>query len=300
MITSIWYAVSAILLILSFMLYPKTQAKQNVLQWLAISLVGYELYTCLVGAVFTIAHIPADILSVAIFNTVLSVALLLKIRKEQPQKYLVFPWEAVGVIVLLIAVVYLGAHRFEGLTTVNYETSDPAVHMQMARDCVKGKTVISSRGGMIVSQFTNALWIEMLTPVFSGVYAFKLKDLYNFFLSGLIFYAAFRPAAPSKRVWQDYLVAVAYLAGYPLSNLLFGFQYLGLGVTACCFLVLCIQLYKRNDLPKKLFILLLNLGCLGSALPYTLFAPVVFIALFLYLSWDAWFYRRCIETSGSL
>lgn len=290
MIKSFSYVASILFLMGAFLFCPKTDKKLSLLQWGSLALFGYELFACFVGAVLTILHIPAGIAYLAIVNVVVSFLLLYGVFKQKRiQQYMISHWEILGVLLLAYVTFVLGWHRFDGFTTINYETSDPAVHMRMAMDCLNNRSVVSNEGAMAFSQFTNALWIELFRPIYSGAFSFVpfiLKDVYNLFLGCLVFYATFRPANERKVCWQVYIVTLAYCAGYPVSNLLFGFQYLGLGITAFCYLILCANIYHEKIIHSIWLIPLMNLGCLGSSLSYTLFAPVVYIGLFLFLTWD--------------
>lgn len=286
---SLLYGVSVIMLILLFMIYPKSEKKLPLLSWLALALFGYELFASFAGAILTILNLPANISFISIVNCLVGMVLLIGVnRKTRIQKYTVSAWEIIGVLIIAVAVFCLGYYRFEGFKTVNYETSDPAVHMRMAMECINGQSAAGG-GGMIISQFTNALWIEMLAPICSGAYSFRafiIKDVYNLFLAGILFFVAF--SLTNKRRVYCYVgvLTMVYLAGYPLSNLLFGFQYLGLGVSTVCFLFLCANIHSMRQVNRWWTISLLNLGCIGSSLSYTLFAPIVYIALFLFLCWD--------------
>lgn len=289
---SILYALSIVLLLAVFLLYPKSDNGQHFLTWLAIALFGYELFSSAVGGLLTILHIPADIFTIALCNLICSACMIICYRKRNgktAQSYHVQVWELLLVAAAGVIVLWFGWDRFEMLAVPNYETSDPGVHLRLAMTCVNEK-IANGGSGMVVSQFTNALWIQMLEPVFDGVFRYRtfiLKDMYNLFLSALVFFAAFTSKG-RKKYFDGKAIAVtaAYVVGYPLNNLLFGFQYLGLGVTVLCFLYIVASLYLEGEIKRNWLIFFMNVGCIGSVLSYTLFAPVVYFALFGLLTWD--------------
>lgn len=285
---SVMYAFSMVLLLAVFLLYPKNDNRQRLLTWIAIALFGYELFACAVGGLLTVLHIPASILTVAIFNLSGAAFLLFSMwkNKKPVQKYTIQLWEIGFLIVSGIVILSFGWDRFEMFAVPNYETSDPGPHLRSAMKCVNNKTV---GVGSIVSQFTNALWIEMLEPFFGGAFRYKsfiLKDLYNLFLSVVVFLAAFSSKEKKWFDWKAVVITIVYIVGYPLSNLLFGFQYLGLGVTVLGFLYIIATMYIDQEVNKTWLVFFMNLGCIGSVLSYTLFAPVVYFALFGFLTWD--------------
>lgn len=295
LVQGIFYAAAAMLWMAAFLAAKKSETVQSLAAWAAGALFGYELYACAVGGLMTILHIPADILTIGAADLAAAAAVyILCIRPHGVQKYSLKPEDIAALLVFAGAAAAVGLQRFAPGWIIAYETSDPARHLQMALDCVRQKTAVSTYSGMIVGPFTNALTIEMLSFLFPGTLRYRifiLKDLYNFFMAGALFYACLRRRLnrPLLR-WLGIGMGLLYMLGYPLSNLLFGFVYLGLGVNAAAFLILAVDLYVSHETDSRLALGLVSLGCMGSGLSYTLFAPLVFVSVFCLLTWD--FVRR--------
>lgn len=66
MICSIFYFVSAVLVLIILAILPKMKDKQNFTIWLPVYVIAYEYYTCLAGGLFTFLHIPTQIITIAI------------------------------------------------------------------------------------------------------------------------------------------------------------------------------------------------------------------------------------------
>jgi len=80
-----------------------------------------------------------------------------------------------------------------------------------------------------------------------------------------------------------FLLTILYVLGYPLNNMIFGFFYLGLGVTLICGLIYLSDCYVYNEISKKLNIILIGIIMCCIILCYSLFAPVAFISVFVLL-----------------
>ena len=87
------------------------------------------------------------------------------------------------------------------------------------------------------------------------------------------------------------LVSVLYIIDYPLSVMVYGFCYLGAGVN---FLALILFAIVATDCKVKQY-LAASLGALGVVTSYSLFAPPVFLALFVYIACSEWKEARSVK-----
>lgn len=286
MICSIFYFISAVLLLIVLAILPKTKDKQNFTIWLPVYVIAYEYYTCLVGGIFTILHIPAQITTIGFANTIISLVLIcFLVKKKRFQKYYFNKLDFILLGVLIIFFTTIALIHFTPDLLIRFETSDPGPHLKAAMDAVNSQSVLSNITNMYVGQFTNALWIELLEPLFNGVYVYKsfiVKNIINFVLSSLIFYSCIRMSAQSKKgQFIGVVFTCLYVMGYPLNDLLFGFVYLGMSITGIAFLYFVMQIYLDTNSSQYFSMILLSLGCLGVGQGYTFFAPIVFVAVLL-------------------
>ena len=285
MILSIIYCMSVILIIGIFLIYPKSKDRENLLIWIPVSIILYECFVCFVGGTFALAHIPANICSISVINIIVSGLLVynIKINRKERQKFDIEKIDIFAFGIFVIIVLLVAKYRFFPGFELNYETSDPGTHLKYAMDCVNYNSVISPSSTMYIGQFTNALFIEVMKPVFDGVNIYKsfiLKDIFNWSLSGLLFYALIKKYLKSigLNVIGIFLTAL-YFCGYPLNNMLFGFVYLGITINIIIFIAFVVERYNDNLYDSKIILFMMSLGCMGCSLGYTLFAPVVFFAV---------------------
>lgn len=284
MISSIIYILSSIFLMICFLLYPKSAKKQNFLVWMPVSYILYECFVCLWGGILTIIHLPANITSISIVNIIAAIFFIIKTKSfKQRQKIFVCKIDIVAFIFFLTIIGIISVYRFSPDFSLNYETSDPGPHLKFAMDCVNGNTVVSPSTNMYIGQFTNALIIEMLYPIFNKVDIYKsfiLKDIFNWMLSAFLFYSTTRKYMKSTGLATlNIILTILYFLGYPLNNLLFGFVYLGITMNIILFLIFAVDLYRDSDFNKSIALCMLSLGCLGVVLGYSFFAPIVFLSI---------------------
>ena len=91
------YILTVIVLLVAFMLFKKSDEKQNFIKWLiifAISLLGYNI---LIGMILGLLNITSHIWLLSIINLLVSVALGYKaVKNKDMQKYFVRPKDRNG------------------------------------------------------------------------------------------------------------------------------------------------------------------------------------------------------------
>ncbi len=278
---SIFYFIAVAALVLGVYLVQKSEQKLYGSVWVPISIIAVTCYQVLIGAILNLIHIPVNIISIGIFNLILAMFLwYLIIRKQYRQKYRYEVIDGVYLVVLLVVVGAFALQRYGIDLHIHYLTIDPAAHLKSAMDVVRKQQVDT----MFYASLNNALLIEMLGVTASSVgYYYKifvLADVMHLFLAGLMFFGVIR------RYCQDNFLKIAgvvlsivYLLGYPLNSTIFGFVYLGMGVTLIAYLFTLTDEFIRGNLHKWTNIILLSLGCLGIFQAYVLFMPVTFFAI---------------------
>jgi len=288
---SIIFFISFICIYLGFYLLEKSKNRLNGIAWLPITFITSMCYNAIVAAMINLISIPVNIITISIFNLILGGYFWYKIIKEKKiQKYSFNKFD-VFIMFVVVAVVGIIAYRRFGITLqLNYDTSDPSMHLQYAMDIVNSQKV----SDMYFAPLNNALFIELLSPFLSVIKYYKifiLSDIVMFLLSGMIFYALISKYLKGKFLKCAGLVTVLlYMLAYPLNNMLFGFVYLGIGVSIIAYIIIVVDIYINDELNKTINIIMISLGCLAIFLCYVLFMPVVYLGTFICLS--IYFYNK--------
>ncbi|HHV10260.1 MAG TPA: hypothetical protein GXX75_08295 [Clostridiales bacterium] len=282
------YLISAVILIIALMIYPKSEKKHNILQWLPVVVIAYECWTCFLTGLMTIIHIDVNMYTVAICNIILSVFLIIRIFKcKIIQKYYIKIEDIVFFAIYICVIWLVWINRYTTDLLIRFETSDPGTHLKFAMDFINNQAV----NGMYLGQVTNGLFIEGLFKFFSGAYVYKtfiIKYGINFFIAGLMFYAATIGYADKfYKKFIVYAVTMIYILGYPYNDMIFGFVYLQMTITIVSYLLLVTYFYLEAEKNNYIYMILISLGCLGVGIGYTLFAPITFIAILIVVIYKA-------------
>lgn len=291
MLTSIFFLFTFLLCLSSIMLIPKTSEKTSFIRSMVVC---YIAELCL-GALFAL---PLSLLSVPINPVSMGCVYLLislccfaySFRKKQTQHFYfdIYDLITAGLLFCFVLVVLWRVFSFN--LNLTYYNSDPGVHFLNAMEVVRTGTL----GRMYFAPLYNALFIEMLEPFFSGIYAYKafiLADSLSNYMSGMMFYVLIASGCKSAKIKKlAPIFTLLYFAGWPLYNyVLGGFVYWGIGVTLIAFGIYLIRLYRDYTKERKVILALLALTIYSVAMCYMLFVPytaALFALMLLVLSWD--------------
>lgn len=181
--------------------------------------------------------------------------------------------------------------------TVSFYASDAAAH-----------TILSyrlSQGEVVGAQYLSYLFTGCLMACFdfaidreTSYIVFEIAEAILLFMSGASFYSLLAAICKEMKLFPILVFVVLYLAGYPLSNMIYGFSYLGISVTCICMI-----LFVWAAIPDVSGNLLLK-GCVISILlfelitSYSLFVPPIYLAVFILLV--QWLYRQGSSIARSI
>lgn len=299
---SIFYSLSALGVICTLLFLPKSSKKQECAIWLPVCYIAYECIISFVAGIFTIIHIPVNLVSIGTTNILICCVGVLWIKKTALiQDYYLRLENILFYIFLSIITVFVGYERYGNGWQICFETSDPGTHLKMAMDTVNSQSVLTPLTTMFLTPVTNGIFIRVLMPFFCGTDVYKsflIKELYYFFLSGATFYSfIYRHLKTFTLRVFGMGMAVFYIFGYPYNNLLFGFSYLGFAVTITVFLLFVTDVFLTEKRQCNTVVSFMSLGCFGVAQCYTMFAPLVFIGIFCCIAYKVKRDNGCVIVS---
>jgi hypothetical protein len=294
---SILYLVSAVLLLGGAFLYRKSEDRLYAATWIPLLLVCFTCYEAVLAALLQWVTLPVNIVSVGLLNLVPAVWLWYQIlRKRNLQQY-IFAWYDAGIwLVFLAFAVWFAGRRFGGAElAINYATIDPAMHFQSALDVMMNQKVEN----MFHAALNNALVIETFAPFTTADRYYRiyiLADILNYLVAGGMFYGAVRRFL-TKRFAKctGVVLSMVYFLGYPLCTLMFGFGYLGMGISIVAAILVLADGFMRDELWKWCSIVLLMIACAGVFTCYMLFMPVVFFSVILCIFRKQWKRRKLVS-----
>lgn len=296
-LSSVFFLISWIGLVSGTLVYKKSEQKLVGMLWIPLAILLSTCYHTLGAAVLNLLNLPVNIVSIGILDVFMALLIWFQvIRKKEIQQYKFAVIDIFYGIALVGVVAVLALKHYGGLDLyINYSTVDPAVHLQAAVDVVLNQCV----NNMFYSALFNGLLIEVFAPFVKLDYyyqIFVLGDIINFALAGLMFYGVIRGILKNKYTTvAGLIVSFMYLLGYPLCSTLFGFVYLGMGVTIVAMIIALADLYEKEEINKYLNLVLMMLACFALFECYVLFVPVVFFALISFVFAKQWKKRGLVS-----
>lgn len=282
---SILYFISCIIILSGFYLLKKSEKVLNGVTWLAITFITFMCYNASVAAIINLVSIKVNIVSFSVINILLGCYMLYRvIKQKQKQSYEYKKFDIFAMVAIIAVVVVIALKRYGITLQLNYDTSDPSVHMQYAMNVVNNQRVAD----MLFAPLNNALFIELLSPLFVPLKYYKIfiiADILMLMLSGMIFYALIEKFMEDNFLkCAGLLTAILYMIGYPLNNMLWGFVYLGMGVSVIAYMIFSVDNYIKDELNKVINIIMIAMASCSIFLCYALFMPVVYLGTFICLS----------------
>ena len=277
---TIIYLTATVALCVGFFMLKKTDEDIYVATWLPVTAIGLMGYQTMVAAIIGLVGIPINIISIGIFNLIPAIAIwIIILKNKERQKYIIEKVDVLIWCVLVGTIVLFALIRYTPGLLPNYNSVDASVHFTMAMDVVNNQTVNT----MFFAALHNGLLIESFAPFVSATFYCKiyvLGDVLYLLMAGIMFWGLIRRFCSDNFLKLSGIFAtVMYLFAYPLNSTLFGFSYMGLGVTVIAFIIAVADIYVSRKIDIKLTIMLLSFGCVSIFQAYVLFMPVVFFSL---------------------
>ena len=294
----ILYVISIVILFVSFILAKKSEKEINIINCIFISIILLLCYNAFVCYILTFFIIPVELWSLSIINLIISLIFIIPIIKTKDiQKYFFKKIDLLYICIIALVVIIISYIFFDFPFNVNYESGDSTVHYLAAVMFAKSDSLLAATtefdefygtlGGMKICSYVNSGLImkcccENLDPI-ECYNVFVGFDIFTLFLTGVIFYFSLRNFATEKEhlIWITILSVICIL-GYPLNSLLFGFEYLSLGLLILSTIINIMYYYSEKNFKFSFIVismLLLNFGLFSS---YYMFVPFVYPALWIY------------------
>ena len=290
------YALTALILFVSFILIKKTDKKINMLSFIAITIGVLFCYNTFICYVLTFFMLPVTLLNLSIINLIISVILIFFIiRKRQIQAYEIHKIDIIYILLLLVGVLIVAYLNFGFPFNIKYETGDPSVHYLTAdmfsendsllitdKDEVYGsfavrKTVSYVNSGLIMKCFNN---------VIDSYYNYNIFICFGIFVLFITTWAMYTTISEfsidKKTRFLAFIVSLIYTMGYPLNSFLFGFEYLSMGILLICLIFDMVNYFKVKELKTIYIIMIFSVLNFGLFSAYYMFVPFLYPALWLY------------------
>lgn len=277
---SILYFVSYFAAFISILLFPKETKSQNGVTWIPIAFFLLMSFDGLVAGICTILHIPVGLVSQGIGNILLTITLAILGRRRGGAQSLSFSRRDIVffAVFTLIALIVMRT-EFGSDISPRYLVTDPINHFR--------RSLMIFFDGTVSHMYQVWNFIATAIGVASGFVRFDMYykvycicDALLWYFGGLLFYSVVCRILkrPNKEVLAG-IFSILYVLGYPLVSLVWGFCYLGVGVSFSMLAIYFTQRTLRKEDQLAFFGLALSLY--GVVTSYILFAPFIFATSFV-------------------
>lgn len=290
------YALTLLALIISFILIKKTEKKLDAISFTAITIVLTICYNAFVAYVFTFIRIPVTLLSLSITNTLISAIMLTNIiRKKQIQKYTLSKINLINIIIILIVTLAVSYANFGLPFNIKYETGDPATHYVTSVLFEENDSLLTTEKDQLnrgfrtrktASYVNSGIIMKCCSGIMEKVDFYKIFiafGIFILFMTGAMMYLTLEKFTKStKTKILALIVSIIFMVGYPFNSLLFGFEYLSLGILILCTIIHMIYYFEKEELKLPYILMIFALLNFGGFCAYYMFVPFTYSALWIY------------------
>lgn len=289
------YVISVILLLVEFMLIKKSNEKLNVLGILGLGIVFILSYNVLECYIINFLKIKLTLLNLSIVNILIIIlGIIYLVKKKEVQKYYIKSVDAIFALLLLVIILIIAKLQCGGCLNLKYETSDAAVHYRAAQDFVNNNTFLNQsedellwiKDWKISSYVNSGLIMKVFSNVIDEFYYYKIFmifSLFILFMTGYMIYMAISKFSKGKVPVLEFIVTILCLLGYPLNSLIYGYEYMSMGILIVLTLLYVVQFYTNKQIKSRHILVILFLLNFMLFHSYYQFVPYTYSALFIYI-----------------
>lgn len=221
-----------------------------------------------------------------------------KIRNTQT--FYIDKLDSFAVIVLLIITTTVGIINFGLPINIKYESGDSSVHFLSSIKFMQDEKLLTDsqdeaydfsvrKFGSYVNSGILMKCFENKINIIDNYIIFILFGIFILFLIGYLLYIVLIRFIKSN---NNKILALVFssicILGYPLNSLLFGFEYLSLGLVIILGIIEIILLCLKDKMKLSYMIISLFLLNFGLFCSYYMFVPFIYVAEWIYFCIDSY------------
>lgn len=285
--SNIFYSISILIIGILFLIVRKSDRKIDIIPQICITFLCTLAYQTLECIFLSAVNISINLYTLLLINIIVIILLIIGIKKNGVQSFKIDKKDILVAGIFIIIVSAIGYYDFGKIENIKYYTTDASIHYIAAKEFYQNDKLLYKTEGtetatqmMPVAYVNVGLTFKALEPIIGEMNFYKvfiIFDILIFLTSALTFYFIIKNKANNKiQILLAIVITIIYLLGYPLNNLLSGFYYLGVG---CLSINAILYVLGQKEYKRRLVLSLLNTAIILS---YSLFAPVVYISIFIY------------------
>lgn len=290
------YVITILAVYILFMLIHKTEKKQNVIVWMAISAILVLCYNIFICVICTFINILCILQNLSICNVIaITLLLVILLKNKKVQKYYIKISDIIFGVLLLILVIFIAYKQYGYPTNIKYKTTDGSSHYFFATKFYENQTLLykqitgTSLGVANLDFRLPGAYINegILFRIFDGIVSkinlFIIFDLAVLYMSGiLVFYLLKAYAKENKKLHiLAAIFSIIYMLGYQLNSMQYGYVYLSLALDIILAFLLLMEKCEKEKISNKIALPILSLISFGIFFLYAYFIPIIYISIII-------------------
>ena len=294
----IFYVLTVIAMLTTFVLFKKSEKKQNLVNHIILSVICYLGFNILVCMVFGCLNITTNLVFLSIADLLVAAGLGFKIYKDKGiQSFEIRIKDFVGALICLSIVCYMAVDQYTPLSkTVANASVDACMHYSAATnfaDEMKALAKINNTTGYNFKTMQTGAYINTgifmnivrsVIPSWEDYVAFKVFETGITALVILSFYMLISDKLNNKK---SYVIGMIFLTlyafAYPYTSLLHGFSYLSVCLVFATALFYMAKEYGKGEMNFWVQLPIIVLIGVGIIFSYCLFVPALFAFICIYV-----------------
>lgn len=284
------YILTTIILMVSFLLFKKSEEKQNVIEWIILSIISYLGYNIAVCMIFGNLGIHTNLVFLSVVNVLVSSFFCYQIfKKKEKQEFYLNPQNIAPVIFILLIAIFVGIVQYKPADySVATASVDGPMHysaaIHFADDMIILSKIDNRTGYNFLTMQTGAyintgIQMSVLRSILGenakDFITFKYFEMEIFTLCALaLFMCVASKADTIYKTIIAMIITCLYVFAYPYTSLLYGFSYLGVGIVFCTSFYFLSTIYGKIN--YKVWICLVAFSGIGIIFSYCLFVPAMY------------------------
>lgn len=294
----IFYVLTVITLLLTFILFKKSEKKQNLINQVILSVICYLGFNILVCMIFGCLNITTNLLFLSILDLIVSAGFGFKIYKDKEiQSFEIRKRDILGVFICIAIICYMAVDQYTPLSkTIANASVDACMHYSAATnfaDEMKVLAKIDNTTGYNFKTMQTGAYINTgifinvvrgIIPVWEDFVAFKVFETGITALVILSFYMLISDKLKDKKSYiVGMIFLILYAFAYPYTSLLYGFSYLSVCLVFATALFYLAKEYGKEEINFWVQLATIVLVGVGIIFSYCLFVPALFACICIYI-----------------
>ena len=282
---------------MSFMLFKKSEEKQNFLKWLVIFIITFMGYNVTLGMILGLIGIKCSLWLLGIINVIINY--LLYSRKKEDEGFQKYEFPVRDRVALVLLLILFTVMLFKDIRVqdggIKFAAIDSGIHYRAAKhyaDNLKifvqceDKTIFDFNVMQTGAYINDGIYMRVVNSLTGAPHEY-LYESFEILMLALNLFAFYVLIADKIKGKFGFIITMLvlmplYIYAYPYNSYMYGFSYLSLGVNAFLGIMLVLDLFYKECKKDWFVITLVVLNSMLLIFSYCLFVPGIFAGICLF------------------